>query len=103
MIRKLLNLIESLSDEKGVSLKIDVASKKPLGRLPMWLSPLEKEISGLHAPRVKRVNRYLAYQESRLLDLKAQQKFDELILRWCILLKNSKSYQTVLYTQVDKG
>jgi len=80
-----------------------IPSKKPLGRLPMWLSPLEKESRGLNAPRIRSVNRYLAYQESRILNLKAQGKYSELIVRWCILLKNSKSYQVVLFNTVTKG
>lgn len=49
---------------------------RPLGRLPNWSLKGTVEKS-----RIKRANRYLAYQEKRLFDLKRRGEFEKLTIR----------------------
>lgn len=102
MIKSIWNLLQSSGDEKICDLKKEIKPWKPLGRLPNWLSQLDKEKLYSHA-RIRSVNRYLAYQETRLKKLVSLKKFQAAVVLWCILLKNSKSYQVALFHNSVKG
>lgn len=67
-----------------------------LGRAPRWA----REWTTLPT-NTKRINRYLQYQEYKLHDLITRKKnYNKAATIWCILLKNSKSYQLVLFNRV---
>lgn len=68
---------------------------KPLGRLPNWHRKGE-----LKSVRLSRINRYLNYQESRLIALRNAGELDRLTALWCFTLKNSKAYQLSLFNKV---
>lgn len=82
--------IDAISMDDKVTVKW-----KPMGRLPNWTS------SGLGYKDIRRMNRYIAYQESRILKLcEGEYKEPEkAIFLWRILLKNSMSYQTLLFVK----
>jgi len=100
MIKLITNLIWPISDAKNIRLKRTPKVRNPLGRLPSWVSSLDN--SGT-LTNVRKINRYLAYQEGRLERLREAKKFKKVIFLWCILLKNSKSYQLVLFHKVRKN
>jgi len=101
MIDILKNLFKPNSDEKSEVSKSALAVK-PLGRLPSWVSKGNARHSEMLS-NVKKVNRYLEYQERRLLDLKKAKRYKSFVILWLILLKNSKSYQISLFHRVNAG
>jgi len=78
MIKSLLNLLKSNGDEKVIDLKMEDNSGNPLGRLPCWVSKFGN--SSFAPSKVRKVNRYLSYQETRILNLKEEQRFHELVI-----------------------
>lgn len=79
-----------LADVKFVS----SVNYKPLGRLPRWAR------EGVENKKVKRINRYLKYQEKRLISMTNSGENERVVWLWCMLLKNSLSYQITLMTKV---
>jgi len=75
------NLIRALSDENEKDLKRSINSKTLLGRLPSWVSTFEQDNDKLAPLNVRKVNRYLSYQETRLKKLKENKQYHELVLR----------------------
>jgi len=67
---------------------------KLLGRLPM------ARVIDIDVSKINRINRYLTYQELRLERAAQEKQFNKVVLIWCMLLKNSLSYQTVLFNKV---
>lgn len=94
MIKSFWNIFESNIDAKGLDLKKAHAAWKPLGRLPLWLSSID---STEDYTSIRKANRYLGYQELRLKKLHIEGKFRMITIRWCLLLKGSKSYQMALF------
>lgn len=93
MMKTLLN--NHLTDPKVNLSLISLTPNQPLGRLPNWTrsdTPVFKEIV--------RSNRYLAYQEKRILNAIENRQYNRATLIWLMLLKNSKSYQMNLFTKV---
>jgi len=78
MINTILNLYKSYSDQEENVLKTGATSEKPLGRLPNWLSKSEKVVPS--ASSVKKVNKYIAYQETRLLNLRSRGEFKKVVI-----------------------
>jgi len=70
-----------MSDAKGSELKRDIPSRKPLGRLPSWLSYLNKNNAGYNIKNVRSVNRYIAYQERRIMQLQSDKDFQSIVIR----------------------
>lgn len=98
---QILNLFkESNNDAKEErNKKVLNRTWKPLGRLPMWLSKTE---GNYDYKKLKKVNRYLEYMESRLLKIHEQGDYNKIVLIWALLLKNSKSYQITIYHRTKK-
>jgi len=67
-------------DENGQNLKRDIQSRNLLGRLPSWVSTYEDDLDRKAPFNVRKVNKYLAYQEKRLLKLKSEKRYHELVL-----------------------
>jgi hypothetical protein len=83
-MKKPSNLMKWLQDQNE-----SVIITTPLGRVPsVGLESLTKSN--------KKINRYLKYQEKRLLKMKNSGQYDGVTLLWCMLLKNSMSYQVLL-------
>jgi hypothetical protein len=68
-----------------------------LGSLPAV--PMD---NGESDKRIKRINRYLQFQGNRILKCIEEKKLQKACLIWCILAKNSLSYQMALYSKVNK-
>jgi len=68
---------------------------KPLGRLPTWTRNINSSYD-----YSARVNRYLVYQENRILNAISRKQYQKAALIWLILLKNSFGYQMVLFNKV---
>jgi len=51
----------------------------------------------------KKANRYLAYQEHRILESIKEKNLKKAILIWLCLLKCSKAYQVLLFHRVTKA
>lgn len=81
---------------QGADNKVEWELKKPLGRLPMWSrsNPQQQLINS------KRANRFLAYQEGKILKLIQEGDIRKAITIWLILLRSSRSYQLCLLTKV---
>lgn len=73
-----------------------ISAWKPLGRLPNW-SRQSNNDANKHS---KKVNRYLAYQEQRILKSVDTKKYNKAAILWMIILKNSFSYQLCLFNKV---
>lgn len=68
----------------------------PLGRLPRW-----SRQSNIEAYKhSKKVNRYLEYQETRIIKAVDKKQYKKATIIWLILLKNSFSYQICLFNKV---
>lgn len=80
-------------DNKG---ELDRNTKvwKPLGRLPNWTRNINTNKNNT------KVNRYLMYQENRIMKAVELKQFHKATLIWLILLKNSFSYQLCLFNKV---
>lgn len=79
--------------------KVDNGMEKewqPLGRLPNWTR------ENINYKRISKCNRYLMYQEKRLKDAYAKKQYEKVVLIWFLLLKNSKSYQIMLFNRVKR-
>jgi hypothetical protein len=100
MITNTNTLNVPLSDITQLSVK---KSKdwKPLGRLPIWLSKIDGSVPELL--KVKRANRYLAYQERNIMRLTEKKEFEKVTIIWCLMLKNSTTYQLTLYNKVRRN
>lgn len=71
--------------------KSEGLTTNPLGRIPNWTR------EGSPKPRhVIKSNRYLKFQGKRIQMAINKKEFDKAVLLWCIILKNSKSYQVSL-------
>lgn len=71
-------------------------SWKPLGRLPRWTRQSDVDAYKF----TKKANRYLIYQEKRIIEAVEAKKYSKATLIWLILLKNSFSYQVCLFNKV---
>lgn len=100
MISNNTTLNELLSDLNGLDEKkrTRLGSWKPLGRLPCWLSKIDGNPPGLL--RIKRANRYLSYQERKIVKLVEKNELNKAVILWCMLAKNSTTYQFSLYNRV---
>lgn len=82
------NPLESLlSDYK---LNSSISNTEPFGRLPAW-SHTSYDVN-----IINRRNRYLKYQGKRVLKLLEEEKYNHIVLIWCLVLKNSTSYHLYL-------
>lgn len=97
MITNTNTLNVPLSDITQLSVKKS-RDWKPLGRLPIWLSKIDGSV--LELLKVKRANRYLAYQERKIMELAKKKEFEKVTIVWCLILKNSTAYQLTLYNRI---
>lgn len=67
---------------------------KPLGRLP------RARLEHTEVRKIIRINRYLTWQENRILQAAQNKQFNKVVLIWCMILKNSISYQLVLFNKI---
>jgi hypothetical protein len=67
-----------------------------IGRLPHFSR-------GMELKEVKRSNRYLAFQEKRIVSAVEQGEIRKAVLVWLCLMKISRSYQLLLFNRVCKG
>jgi len=67
-----------------------------LGRIP-------NQIRGKDLKENKRVNRYLAFQEKRIIQATSEGNFDKATLIWCSILHRSIGYQIGLLNRVIPG
>jgi len=67
----------------------------PLGRLPNW-SRVYQEPFKMN----KRVNRYISWQEKRIIKAVNNKEYNKATILWMLLLKSSWSYQLILFNQV---
>lgn len=77
--------------ESGVTEKI----WKPLGRLPSWSRNALNAYSYSN-----KINRYLMYQENRIMKAMLLKQYSKVTILWLIMLKNSYGYQLVLFNKV---
>lgn len=79
--------------DNGMDLGIATLNQRnPLGRLPAWA---RKDVR-MYKNTVK-INRFLTFQEKRILKAIELRQYNKATLLWLILLKNSKAYQMVLF------
>ena len=84
-----MNILDQNIDDKKFAGTI-------LGRLPV-------HPKGGYAETSKKVNRYLKFQSIRIEKLIAEKQYDKAIRIWFLVLRNSRSYQTVVFNKVLKG
>lgn len=73
-----------------------ISAWKPLGRLPRWTR--QSELNTLKFS--KKINRYLEYQELRIIKAVDKKQYSKATIIWLILLKNSFAYQLTLFNKV---
>jgi len=69
--------------------------ENPLGRLPMW----SRKASNISLKNNAKINRYLEFQGRRIKQAIKNNEINKAVLIWLLLLKNSKSYQIVLFNK----
>lgn len=101
----MLNLFDNLTEVVRDESKKDSRSRKKvtlLGRLPRWFPKTKLDTTDRPELEryIKRANRFLEIQESRIVKLIQAKEYEKATWLWFILLKNSRTYQIVLMNRV---
>lgn len=107
MMNLINNLLEVKSDDNDVS-SISPKKLNVLGRLPGYFpgQGLKESKSGeIYEEKspykyTLRANRFLEIQEGRIIKAIQAKNYTKAVFIWCLLLKSSYTYQTVLMNRV---